>query len=281
MFRWVAEYYDVELVKCEDLDATKKNYMFVYHPHGVIGMGCNAALTTNGCGFEDKFPGIHRSTATLNASFLAPFFREWMLANGMISANKSTLTQQLTTTRPFRKSVVLVPGGAQEALHAHPGVFSLVLKKRKGFIKLALQTGCSVVPCLGFGENEVFGTVYAARVGKMKWNGDDGTSTTHEHETMDFLHRSVHLLQTQLVKFLTFSTPVTRHIIPNRCKITVVVGEPMDFDAYRKELSSGLALNPTDDVVDKCHGLYVEQLKKLYDEYKGRCGLGGVELEII
>lgn len=39
------------------------------------------------------------------------------------------------------KCVVLVPGGAPEALDSHPGSTIIQLKKRKGFIKLALQNG--------------------------------------------------------------------------------------------------------------------------------------------
>lgn len=31
-------------------------------------------------------------------------------------------------------------GGAQEALNARPGVYKLVLKKRKGFVKIAIES---------------------------------------------------------------------------------------------------------------------------------------------
>ena len=38
-------------------------------------------------------------------------------------------------------SCVVVVGGAAEALEARPGNFKLVLKNRKGFVKMALKTG--------------------------------------------------------------------------------------------------------------------------------------------
>lgn len=47
-------------------------------------------------------------------------------------------------------------GGAKEALNARPGVYKLVLKKRKGFVKLAIETGASIVPIFSFNEVEVF-----------------------------------------------------------------------------------------------------------------------------
>lgn len=45
-------------------------------------------------------------------------------------------------------------GGAQESLNAKPGHYQIVLKKRKGFIKLVLQTGASLVPVFSFGEGK-------------------------------------------------------------------------------------------------------------------------------
>ena len=38
-------------------------------------------------------------------------------------------------------SVAIVVGGAAESLEARPGNFTLTLKHRKGFVKLALRSG--------------------------------------------------------------------------------------------------------------------------------------------
>ena len=56
-------------------------------------------------------------------------------------------------------SVCLVVGGAREALLASPGEINLTLKRRKGFVKYALQNGADLVPVFSFGENELFKTV--------------------------------------------------------------------------------------------------------------------------
>jgi len=50
-------------------------------------------------------------------------------------------------------AVTIVVGGAEESLHARPGVMELVLKKRHGFIRLAIDSGSLLVPVLSFGEN--------------------------------------------------------------------------------------------------------------------------------
>lgn len=60
-------------------------------------------------------------------------------------------------THPVKgKAVVIVLGGAAEALDARPGQATLHLSRRKGFVRLALQTGAGLVPVFSFGENDLF-----------------------------------------------------------------------------------------------------------------------------
>lgn len=41
--------------------------------------------------------------------------------------------------------------------HLQPGHLDLVLQRRRGFVRLALDAGADLVPVLAFGENEQFG----------------------------------------------------------------------------------------------------------------------------
>lgn len=63
-FSWLAQYFDSQLVKTQDLDATQQ-YIFCYHPHGIIGIGSNTMLATNGVDFEQQFPGVSRTYCVL------------------------------------------------------------------------------------------------------------------------------------------------------------------------------------------------------------------------
>ena len=79
-------------------------------------------------------------------------------AQGLVDASKETIVSLLKKS----VSVIIVIGGAQEcrlqeicdteALLARPGTAELVLKPRKGFVKLALQTGSPLVPIYSFGK---------------------------------------------------------------------------------------------------------------------------------
>lgn len=175
---------------------------------------------------------LERAGVTLNETFWAPLLREWIIAMGYIGADKHTLKQALHV-----QSIVLVPGGAAEALYARPGVMKLCLKKRQGFVKLALETNTQLVPCVGFGENEVFQTTEPG------------------------------ILQRKWSKWMRFSIPILLHVIPRRAKITVVVGEPLDFGGERD--------------VDKCHAMYIQHLQRLYNAEKAKYGYQDIELEII
>jgi 2-acylglycerol O-acyltransferase 2 len=62
-YKWFAQYFDMKLVKTCDLDP-KKNYIMLYHPHGIISVGANTALNTNGCDFETVFPGVSTEPET-------------------------------------------------------------------------------------------------------------------------------------------------------------------------------------------------------------------------
>jgi 2-acylglycerol O-acyltransferase 2 len=52
-------------------------------------------------------------------------------------------------------AITIVVGGAAESLSAHPGTADLTLRKRFGFIKMAIREGADLVPVFSFGENDV------------------------------------------------------------------------------------------------------------------------------
>lgn len=62
----------------------------------------------------------------------------------------------LLTKEGVGNMVVLLPGGVQEIRYAEQNKFKLKLESRKGFIRLAMETGSSLVPILSFGENDIY-----------------------------------------------------------------------------------------------------------------------------
>jgi hypothetical protein len=258
--RWTAQYFPVSLHKTYELDDQKDGgpFIFLYHPHGVIAMGANTALNTNACDFDKLFPGVrNRWSATLNVAFYSPLYREWMLAMGFVSANKATLAQKLAQG----DSIVLVPGGAVEALHAHEANLYLHLASRRGFIRLAQETGAALVPCLGFGENRIFDTLATSQAAVAAVNTD------RKDKNILFFKTWLFAGQHALYKMFSFSTPILTWPFPRQRPIHVVVGAPV-------------MLSPTDDV-EACFYQYTTALCELYDAHKDKYGYTNVPLEIV
>lgn len=74
------------------------------------------------------------------ALFKPPLFRDYIMSSGMCNVTRESCEYILTKKGPGN-SVVIVVGGAEEAFDAHPDTYTIILKPRKGFIKLALRTG--------------------------------------------------------------------------------------------------------------------------------------------
>jgi 2-acylglycerol O-acyltransferase 2 len=181
---------------------------------------------------------------TLNATFLTPIFREWILALGFISANKETLKQTLAS----RKSIVLVAGGAAESLHCQRDTLKLYLKKRQGFVRLAMETGKPLVPCLGFGENEIFDTLVTSK-------GDVG------------IKGMLYLFQQAFMKLTTVGPPIITNPTPRSVQLSVVVGAPVDMDMRK--------------TVEENHVRYMQAISKLFEKHASQLGYGHVKLEIV
>jgi 2-acylglycerol O-acyltransferase 2 len=74
-----------------------------------------------------------------------------VIALGLCSVSKKSV-ETILTKGPGHSCTIVV-GGASEALYAFPGTANLVLKRRMGFIKMAIKTGAHLVPIFAFGEN--------------------------------------------------------------------------------------------------------------------------------
>ncbi len=150
--------------KCLELPRlTVYQFLLIYQ---IFSFGALGNFATNATKFYEKYPGIRSKICTLSLHFYCPIFRELILAWGMLSANANSIKKILLESNDKYAScnsdgftsnaVAIVVGGAQEALNSSPGVYKLVLKKRKGFIKIALKTGASLVPVICFGEVDIY-----------------------------------------------------------------------------------------------------------------------------
>ncbi|KAI5089503.1 2-acylglycerol O-acyltransferase 3 [Silurus meridionalis] len=245
------DYFPVKLVKTAELNPSK-NYILGCHPHGIMSIGAFSCFNTDTGGFEQMFPGMHSSLAILAGLFRIPLFREYVMSAGLLPVSKAALGYMLSQ-KGVGNAIVIIIGGAEESLASSPGINTVVMKHRKGFVRLALENGADLVPVYSFGENELFPQVLLSE-------GSVG--------------RKLQDLFKRVMGFAPCLFTGGRWLfLPYRRPITTVVGSP---------ISVPHVCNPSEQQVDHYHKLYMESLSKLFHAHKSSSGLADThQLRII
>lgn len=89
--------------------------------------------------------GLLKNLSKLNHKFFSvmfkfPFLRDVMLALGFCDVSKESI-EHLCGKEEKGNAVIILVGGAAESLDAHAGSYTVTIKNRKGFIRMALKTG--------------------------------------------------------------------------------------------------------------------------------------------
>ncbi|XP_061217939.1 diacylglycerol O-acyltransferase 2-like isoform X1 [Neopsephotus bourkii] len=257
VWRHFRDYFPVKLVKTHDLSPSH-NYIIGSHPHGILCVGAFCNFITGSTGFEEMFPGIRPFLTTLAGNFRLPIFREYLMSGGLCPVTRRAIGY-LLSKNGTGNAVAIVIGGAAESLSCRPGITTLTLKNRKGFVRLALQHGAHLVPSFSFGENDLFRQVVFEEGSWMR------------------------SIQQRFQKMMGFAPCVfygrgltsiqSRGFLPYAKPITTVVGEPVTVPKIE---------DPSSEVVDMYHEMYIRSLLKLFNENKTKYGLSEMdELHIL
>jgi len=238
---YFADYYPASFLKEAHLPPDRP-YVFGYHPHGIIGMGALATFATEATGFSAAFPGIKPHLLTLSSNFSIPFYREIILAMGICSVSRESCSNILKAGPG--SAITIVVGGATESLSAHPGTADLTLRRRLGFIKLAIRHGADLVPVFSFGENDIY----------EQMPNDPGTT--------------VYKLQQKFKSVFGFTLPLFHGrgllnynlgLMPYRRQIIAVIGQPIHVTQTD---------NPNLEEVMTVQKQYIEELERIWHAYK-------------
>ncbi|CAH0473876.1 unnamed protein product [Peronospora belbahrii] len=200
--------------------------LFAFHPHGVLPNG----FAFNGA-HHMGFVHSHCRWLVSENLFWFPVIKDLLNWMDFSCVAKSTFHRFMSTGQ----NVCFLPGGFEEATLYERGKHRVYIKKRFGFIKLALQHGYKVHPVYTFGEEYTY-------------------------------HTFPYLLQLRL-KFNEFKIPVVLFYGLLRCfflpcsdvDLITVVGEGLVMPRIEQ---------PTKEHVRKYHAQYVDALQKLFDKYK-------------
>ncbi|GME70126.1 unnamed protein product [Ambrosiozyma monospora] len=202
---------------------------------------------------------------------MIPFYRDYVKKIGFGLVTKKGIKGLLSRNM----SVSIVIGGLAESKFARPGMNRLVLQRRKGFVKLALEmvgvnesgdikpdeVDLCIVPSYSFGENSIYD------VFDSKKNAND-----------DFIAACLRLVLGTLRQFakrylgvkapLIWSRGVFNYdigMLPYRRQVDVVIGEPIPIRRLNG-LKSGDPV--TNEEVEYYHKVYVDAVVKLFNDNK-------------
>ncbi|XP_055279686.1 2-acylglycerol O-acyltransferase 2-like [Moschus berezovskii] len=242
IWKYMKDYFPISLVKTAELDPSQ-NYVAGFHPHGVLSIGAFTNLCTEGTGFSSLFPGISSYLTTMNIFFWVPFFRDYIMQGGLVSSDKESIAHILSK-KGGGNLVGITVGGIKEALTTRPGANKLVLRSRKGFIRLALMHGAGLVPIFSFGDNNLYAHAKNSPGFWWKWFSD---------QLFEKLGLTIPLFYGRGVFQYTFG------FMPYRRPITTVVGKPIEVPKTP---------HPSQEEVDRLHQRYMKELSNLFEAHK-------------
>nr|ATB53146.1 diacylglycerol acyltransferase [Nannochloropsis oceanica strain IMET1] len=208
-----------------------EQYIFGWHPHGILLL---SRFAIYGGLWEKLFPGIHFKTLAASPLFWIPPIREVSILLGGVDAGRASAARALTDGY----SVSLYPGGSKEIYTTDPYTpeTTLVLKIRKGFIRMALRYGCALVPVYTFGEKYAYHRLGQA-TGFARW-----------------------LLAVLKVPFLIFWGRWGTFMPLKETQVSVVVGTPLRVPKIEGE--------PSPEVVEEWLHKYCDEVQALFRRHK-------------
>ncbi|EDL14180.1 mCG116788, partial [Mus musculus] len=246
----IRDYFPITILKTKDLSPSE-NYIMGVHPHGLLTFGAFCNFCTEATGFSKTFPGITPHLATLSWFFKIPIIRDYIMAKGLCSVSQASIDYLLS--HGTGNLVGIVVGGVGEALQSVPNTTTLLLKKRKGFVRTALQHGAHLVPTFTFGETEVYDQVLF-----------------HEDSRMfkfQSLFRRIFGFYCCVFYGQGFHQDC-KGLLPYHKPIITVVGEALPLPQVK---------NPSPEIVDKYHALYMDALYKLFEQHKVQYGCSNTQ----
>lgn len=212
-------------------------HIFVMLPHGIYPFATALSLVgKGGAYFGNPLPVV------ANVLLRVPVVGQLIQLLGAVTASKQSISRALQAGNNLAMPV----GGIAEMFHMGQGQEVALLKRRKGFVKLALQQGVPLVPVYVFGNSMLLRLVTLPKI----------------VETVS------RLLRVSLTPFTgRWGLP-----IPFRLPLLYAVGAPLMVTKIP---------NPTPAQVDELHRRFVVALVQLFDKYKHLYGCPNKRLSII
>lgn len=148
------------------------------------------------------------------------------------------------------RHLYILPGGVAEVFTSTPKKHAIVFKKRKGLVKLSLETGAQLCPTYVFGGTDFFNNL-----------------ATHSG-AFSRISRSLRMGIT--IFWGQFGLP-----IPFSPRVTLCIADPLPVEKW-----TGDGPVPAEKI-EELHKRYLDSIQDLFDKYKSVAGYPDATLEIL
>ena len=241
------------------------------HPHGVIPM--HGFLWSAFC--EQYLPGMYGFGATTSVVTWLPVLRQLL---GWLSAGSADKHVLLRGMQKGGENLFILPGGVAEIFMSKRNLadknIHTIKGKRYGLMKLALQTGASIIPLYVFGGTEFFDQI--ATVGESAQSGSS-------------VGRFLQSFSRRMKGGMTLFWGQYGTVFPYCPKVSFVFGDPIvpvpgtegrERNMDGSKVTCQKIENPTQEQVEELMDRYTGSLRQLFDQYKDQAGYKNDELKI-
>ncbi|KAL4421076.1 hypothetical protein ABPG77_001371 [Micractinium sp. CCAP 211/92] len=244
------DYFPVKIVwEGKEEDYEKGPFVIGYEPHSVLPQGICVFCPYS----ADVVPSGLKDTRILvsSAGFWAPIMRHMWWWLGCRPVSRQCFQALLRKGR----SVAVCPGGVKECIYMQRGQEVAYLRKRHGFVRLALQAGAPLLPVFCFGQTDLYSY--------CRLFFDWPRNLIPQAQWASFVRRIGY------VPMLIWGW--CGSFMPKQVPMYIVVGKPITVPRIEE---------PTQEQVEEYLGKFITSMERMFKEHKKAAGHENATLTI-